>query len=217
MTAYLLSMALALTMQASAGPAASPVGEGAQRLVVPALRRAQSTWKQDACLSALTVHLNHFVDVLAPGSMKRLFLDSFHFEFYSAGAPERIILSIKEFRNPAEDPSSGEFSENRRDQGGPAACLTELTVDSGAALELARKYGLTVSIPKDPPEKNDEHYEYNLQLYRSTLKGKARTAWTIGSSRHRGTTLIRTEGILDIDAATGALIGWDPKYRPRKR
>ncbi len=205
-------------LQAADGPA-SKLGEGAQRLVVPALSQAQSNWRSDACLVKIEILLLKLMSRVGPGKVKWFFQNIFSFEFEAPGAEKALVLTRLEALGlgPESPSSSLEFSQSTLQAPVRRRCLTEMSVDSGEALERAGEHGVPIMLPPELPSSKSEYYGYSLTLAPAGKRSKdpAAAIWSVYYARHRGTHVSDSGDGVEIDAKTGKLITGGRRAKPR--
>ncbi|MBI3552965.1 MAG: hypothetical protein HY077_10660 [Elusimicrobia bacterium] len=185
---------------------APQLGEGAQRLVGGAVKKGRSRWGPEACVRKVDAHINvsHYSN---PPGPKVVYFNEFNFIFSTdeVGRERREVSIIERIGALANPPDLLPYDEYRFPKGYHSAgaafyysdgCVREMSVDSGEALALGRKYGLVV---------NPDH-EYHAYLRTAERGGRSfvdaalfgETFWIVG----------RNGGDFDyfIDAKTGKLL-----------
>ncbi|MFC1679877.1 hypothetical protein ACFL2T_06675 [Elusimicrobiota bacterium] len=128
----LMAGSLCAAGKKAAEPASHKLGAGSQELVVDALRVARTNWSDDACFSQLHYYHTH----VRPGSS--LVPEVFHFFFHSPTRPKRSFLVSFSAGLP--------LSHEEHAKRGGSSCITEMSVDSGDAIEIALADGLRYGV-----------------------------------------------------------------------
>lgn len=165
-------------------------GEGAQRLIMGALRIARRDWSPDACNAAVELSVD-----ITPGN--HYTLKEFKFLFWSPDKPNLQQLSWHEYYGKPKASEEYELPPNEYVGFKPASvtpatdgsCVTDMTIDSGKALGLAVRAGLA------------ERSRYRLKLF---LVTEQRPEWKTRSMRGRSVWEVRdNRRAVYVDATNG--------------
>lgn len=170
------------------------VGEGAQRLVMGAVRAVRREWRDDVCFAGIKAVVN-------VNPSEKHHWKTFFFKFAAPGYPNLQQITYSEwigrpdtspFANPERFNNYRELKPDALSTSANTSCITDMEVDSGKALGIAIRNGLA----------ERTRYELHLYLVKEHLK-----EWKLRSMRNRNVWRVQDETkIVYVDAANGKVL-----------